>query len=967
MTGTSPSSAVHPAALAALITHLHAVTNYGPGLILLTGRHGDGRTTLLRELAAQHDGPVLWSTAASWETHYPFGVIRQLFPGLATAADPGRVDAPAPDRTVARDQIEATAAATLGGATRSTSTTGPSDSVTSAEAAIPGTASDPEPDSEEMDATTTNLGNEPGPVEVAAAIARQIGARGTVLALVDDAQWADIASLQALSSTVRHHRGARLLIVAATVVADTNVAPDTVELLPRIATDTVRIGPLGTAEVGQLAARHGIALHPSMAERLCAHTGGLVRDVEQLLAEVPARVWAGFDPDLPAPATVRAKVRAALSDCTPAARRLIEATAVLGPGTPVHDAATLAGIDDDLLTVLDEAARTGLVRSGPQGLTEIGPAGPMPRAAVLADMGPAATAALRCRAAESTEDPVRRLRLLVAATPVPDAGLAERLDMLAGEQAAQGAWGTAASLLRDAGRLTADRLTREGRLTRAVDALIGAGDIFAAAALIPEVESLRETPLRNAVLGYLAMVRGRPAEAEMRLARAWDLVNAEREPDVAALICQRYVLHALCRCRPADLVDWADRSIALVGSGDPAAVEAAAIRGLGLIHGRADEARQSYAELSRQVRTGAQVQRIIMGRGWLELITDEFDDARADLESAVPTTYLGGSTRISLWARAWLARVQFLTGDWDDALNTVAEAAELVERTGIVLSAPLLHWTATAVHCLRGDWAAAQAALQHAATGPQDYEIMRVPSYLARAQWAEARADAAGVLRALHPMTQAWAVDGLDDPGQWPWADMYAHALITEGRYDEAETLLTRHEHHAAELGRPSAQARLQAVRGQLFGARGDLERARAAFAAALEQLEGMPLRYDRARVSLSYGQMLRRAGKRRDADAELSTARDLFATLGAHTYVIRCDRELKAGGVRAQRAGRTGDQLTPQEEAVATLVARGMPNREVAAELFITAKTVQYHLTRIYTKLGIRSRAELAALHGDI
>lgn len=921
---------------------------------------------MLRELTAHHDGPVRWSTAASWETGYPFGIIDQLFPGLVSPVRPtdaaGSDSATATPAETADHRKYRTLGSTTGSTAPATPTivTGPTVTpALSGSAALGGAAA--------TCAAVEDFGDGRGPVEIAAMIAERIGSAETVLMVVDDAQWADVVSLQTLASVVRHYRDARLLVVAAMVVRDADFPPEAVELLHRVRTDTVRIDPLTAAEIGRIAARHGLALHPSMAERLRAHTDGVLRDVEQLLTEVPPRVWSGFDPDLPAPTTVAAKARAALGDCTSAARRLIEATAVLGAGNPVRDVAALAGIDDDLLTVLDEAVRTGLVRPGPQGLTEIGPADSMLRAAVLADMGPAATAELRCRAAESTEDPVRRLRLLVAATPVPDADLADRLDEQADEQAAKGAWGTAASLLRDAGRLTADRLTRERRLTRAVDALVGAGDIFAATALIPEVESLRETPLRNAVLGYLAMVRGRPAEAETRLARAWDLVNAEREPDVAALICQRYVLHALCRCRPKDLVDWADRAIALVGPGAPAAVEAAAIRGLGLMYGHTSAARRSYSELSRQIPTGAQVQRMIMGRGWLNLITDAFDDARSDLESSVPTTYLGGSTRISLWARAWLARVQFLTGDWDDALHTVAEAAELVDRTGMALSAPLLHWTATSVHCLRGDWHAAQISLRHAAAGPQDYEIMRVPSYLARAQWAEARADSAGVLRALRPMTQAWAWNGPDDPGQWPWADMYALALIAEGAYDEAEAFLLRHERHAAELVRPSAQARLRAARGQLSGARGDLDHARAAFTEALEQLDGMPLRYDRARVRLNYGQILRRAGKRREADAELSTARDLFAALGAHTYVIRCDRELKAGGVRAQRADRTGDQLTPQERAVAALVARGLPNREVAAELYISTKTVQYHLTRIYTKLGIRSRAELAALRENI
>lgn len=94
-----------------------------------------------------------------------------------------------------------------------------------------------------------------------------------------------------------------------------------------------------------------------------------------------------------------------------------------------------------------------------------------------------------------------------------------------------------------------------------------------------------------------------------------------------------------------------------------------------------------------------------------------------------------------------------------------------------------------------------------------------------------------------------------------------------------------------------------------------------------------------------------------------LTAARDLYASMGATTYVVRCERELKAGGVHTVRVDRAVDELTPQEEAVAALVAQGRTNRQVAAELFLSPKTVQYHLTRTYAKLGIRSRSELAAL----
>jgi DNA-binding CsgD family transcriptional regulator len=202
----------------------------------------------------------------------------------------------------------------------------------------------------------------------------------------------------------------------------------------------------------------------------------------------------------------------------------------------------------------------------------------------------------------------------------------------------------------------------------------------------------------------------------------------------------------------------------------------------------------------------------------------------------------------------------------------------------------------------------------------------------------------------------------VDEPGAWPWPDVYANALVVEGRYDDADAFLRPHEALALERGHRSATARLGYARGRLLGAQGDLHAAREFFERSRALLADTPLRWDRARVGFAYGQTLRRAGKRREADAVMVTARDLYAALGATTYVARCDRELKAGGVHAARgAEQPVDALTPQEEAVAELVASGLSNREVAAELFVSMKTVQYHLTRIYAKLGVRSRTELA------
>jgi ATP/maltotriose-dependent transcriptional regulator MalT len=356
---------------------------------------------------------------------------------------------------------------------------------------------------------------------------------------------------------------------------------------------------------------------------------------------------------------------------------------------------------------------------------------------------------------------------------------------------------------------------------------------------------------------------------------------------------------------------------------------------------------------------------VALGKGWLHLVVDEVPQAAAELESAVPTTYLGGSHRISLWALGWLARARFVTGEWDAAMRAVRQGADLVARTGMVLGGPLLHWTAAQVSALRGDWDAAGRALRDAETGSSDYAIMLVPAMLARAQVAEAQADYAGVLRALEPLSQADAHGWVDEPGFWPWTDVYANALVLEGLLDEADAFLTPHEHRAAERAHRSTRARLGYARGRWFGAHGDLDAARDAFRTSLDLLEPLPLRYDRARVAFAFGQTLRRAGKRREADVAISAARDGYLSLGATTYVQRCDRELRTVGVGAGRGEDGGDALTPQERTVSGLVASGLSNREVAAELYVSEKTVQYHLTRIYTKLGVRSRAELAALRG--
>ena len=583
------------------------------------------------------------------------------------------------------------------------------------------------------------------PVDAAAQLVDRLRGPEPVLLIIDDAEHADTESLQAISTLVRHQRELPVLVVLA-------MSSRIVPRRPTSPSEQLDLTGLSEHTVAALASSRGRTLHPSVVGALTRHTAGNPRDVLALLDEVPDSVWSQPDAVLPAPSHRRAQTRDRLADCTPEGRSLVEALAILGDDGSLADATALAGLADPLPAV-DSATTAGLLIAATPFEPRLRDSST--RAAVIDLMGVQAAADAHRRAADIVADPVQRLGHLVAATPTPDSALADDVARLAHDRGTEGAWAQAATLFRDAARLTADPLLRDERLTRSVDALIAAGDCVAAAAKVPAVESLRETPLRNAVLAYLAILRGRAAEAEVRLGRAWNIVNAERDPDTAALVAQRHVLHSLIRCRGDELVTWADRALSLADSDSPAGIESAAIRGLGLLAaGHPRRATAAYDDLSARVRHGAQAQRVTMGRGWVQFIRDDVDGARTSLESAVAAEGLGGSRRITLWALAWLARVQFAIGEWDRAMSTVERGRALATTSGIVVTTPLLEWTAAQIAALRGDWPAAASAVQTASSVTSEYEMMVIPTLLARAQIAEAEADYAKVRRLAEPLTR---------------------------------------------------------------------------------------------------------------------------------------------------------------------------------------------------------------------
>lgn len=182
-------------------------------------------------------------------------------------------------------------------------------------------------------------------------------------------------------------------------------------------------------------------------------------------------------------------------------------------------------------------------------------------------------------------------------------------------------------------------------------------------------------------------------------------------------------------------------------------------------------------------------------------------------------------------------------------------------------------------------------------------------------------------------------------------------AMIAVGKLSEARTLLMQFEREGQALESPCLLAVAGRVGGMLETAEGNLDSARLLLERALDLQEDAAWPFERGRTLLALGSLQRRAKQKRAARESLTAALALFGQLGAAPWAAQARSELRRiGGRRASPA-----TLTPTEQRVAALVAEGRTNKEVAAALVVTPRTVEWNLTKIYSKLGVRSRAELA------
>lgn len=340
--------------------------------------------------------------------------------------------------------------------------------------------------------------------------------------------------------------------------------------------------------------------------------------------------------------------------------------------------------------------------------------------------------------------------------------------------------------------------------------------------------------------------------------------------------------------------------------------------------------------------------------GWISLIQDDAVYARELLSRRVH----GDSNLIALWQAGFLARTHYVLGEWHRAAAAVERGLALAENCEAPLLNPLLLWTGAQVAVMSGRAELSRFYLSQLRTSEDSFLIQRLPAAMGRMIVTSTAAELGDALRAGKNLKDIVSTADTQQPGFWPWEDIYANSLVSAGQIDAADELMTTAEDRYRGSGIVSLHAKNLVPRAAIQIQRGQTRAGVHSLEDAVDAITGMNLPAYEARILFEFGSVLRRIGRRSRAEEFFARAEEVFAMMGATTMVHRCAMERRAGGVGGRRPNRLG--LTPQEEQIAALVAEGATNRGAARELSLSTKTVEYHLTRVYKKLAITSRAEL-------
>ncbi len=890
------------AELAVLDRQLERVANGHGGFVLLAGPAGSGKSALARHFAATRQARSIFVSGDADETALSGGLCEQIARRLA-----------GPQALTLRDLLKSQ----------------PADALYLGSALL--------------DALRAQLGEYP------------------LAVVVDDAQWGDELSLKSISFAARRLASDPVLCIAITSSADVGALPPG---LVRLAVDRgsrLDLSGLTRDDVMALARQSGAGRLPSRAaQRLRDHTDGLPVYVCELLHDLPASVLRAPGTILPAPRSLTDLIAARLAACREDTERLVVAAAVLGSGCTLADAAALARLTDPLAALAEATSRHLLAeRENLDGqLCEF--PHEIVRAAVYRGVAVDRRASLH-QDAVALRPGSAGLTHRVAGRRGTDESLARDLVAQARADLAAGLAREAAGHLLASIQVTGPGPARDARLVSAVQILADLGDAAAASSYAGQIIHMPESVDRTAVLARLAVLAGDSGRGAELLAAAWQVAGPEDGRSghaLAATACELALL-LLRQRRGTDALCWAERAAAAAPSGLIRAcskVVAATCLAMG---GRLDLGR---ALLEAELAGGLQGPGAALTRAGLATLLvwdDELDAACSSVSAALEQAAV---TRLPL-AHVLEARLLEVTlrvrrGSFDEAISAAEQLVSLAEDLdqGWILSRA--YAAAVVPYAVRGQWQRAARHIEAAVDAARGTNSAALDLVSARVSLAFARDDLDGIIAAAEPLTADLALIGELEPallGFWP---LFVQALVRAGRTDEAEQALLPFERLATTRSRRSAVGIAARARAVIEAARQHHDLARDWFLASIESLSEVGMPFEEALTRLEYGRFLRRQSQPRAAQREIGQARQAFALLSARPFLTWCDQE--AGG-QAGPAGQGELPLTPRQLAVAQAVAVGKSNRQVATDLYVTVKTVEFHVTQILSRLGIDSRGEIA------
>jgi DNA-binding CsgD family transcriptional regulator len=770
----------------------------------------------------------------------------------------------------------------------------------------------------------------------------------TILIAVDDVQWLDASSAAALAFALRRLAADQVLVLLARRLADR--APP-FELERALVPERVQHHPVGPLSVGALHRflhdRLGRAFARQTLLRIHERSGGNPFFALEL-ARVLDREIDLLEP-LRVPETLEDLVRARISELPASTREALSLASALGPASvSLLERAGVAAV------ALEPAFATQVIEreGGTIRFTH-----PLLSSVLYQNLG-ADRQRVHERIARVVEDPLLRARHLALSTDTPDAGTAASLEEAATLATGRGALAVAAELSEHALRLTPSAASgaRNRRALAAARAYHAAGEWTRARSIVTDLLAEADTgALRAEALVLRAELEG--GFGVQLLDEA--LCEAAGLPALQSVIHTRLAWATRYRTGFLGALEHARAALELADSLDDDPLRAWALTAIGQL--------AAYAGDAEGAALAARARDLALAVGDAELLYEatyvvadvlvscrSIDAARELLEREYQELRDRDEPRSAevLWLLSW---VELWGGRWELAADYANRSRDLALQYGPEW--PSEHFAVAAIAVHRGQLELAREQAERALELAEEQLGVGLPQPLAvlglLALWNGDAAEAATWLgRAAR---QAAALEWGEPCNRW-WSADHAEALLELGQVEEAVAIIDAWEVDARRLARDWVLAHVIRCRGLVADARGDVDQAARHLQQAVERHAEVGDSFGQARALLALGVVLRRLRQKRAARDAIRAALGGFEHLGAATWVGKARAELGTIGGRTREGG-----LTPAEHRVAALVADGRTNREVAAALFLSERTVASHLTHIYAKLGVRSRTELA------